>query len=201
MIKRTNYLLYIAVFVVLFGSFSEMAYCQIHHQQPAIQTADQTADQPSDYQYTIFDFGYIFAPKGLSSYNYEMEYGLKLGAGYDLMSIADTFILHIRFDFTYAKWSSDKSNMIMYLGLRIYLPITDFILLYGEAGPEYRLDDFAGTSSNKFGLAFGAGIDIPISLGGDDNEEGTQLILGFNFRYHYKYHDLMSFTPYIGFRY
>ncbi len=204
MFRKTHFFLAITLFFILFCSFNEKAYCQNYYQLPPDRSTSEPSEQSFDYNFTVIDFGYILSPTTISS-GCKLKYGLKFGFGFDLYNLDNSLIFHIRFDYTYDQWKAgsndDTMAMLMYTGLRLYVPVADFLLIYGEAGPEYRWSDIDSSTEPGIGLAFGAGIDFLITISNNDSEAPTQLILGFNFRYHYKYYDMMSLTPYIGIRY
>ena len=150
------------------------------------------------------DFSVLYATAPISGYSKGIFglMGFSAGTGFDLTR-GDTVFLNLRFDFAFIGWKNANlygySNdsyirMPIFLGLRTYFELSEGILSYIEAGPEFSIEGGAKSSlgRNKFGywgVTCGGGINFLFM---------KYLIIGVNARYHFISNPYFHVGPVLG---
>ncbi len=174
----------------------------------------------------MFDIGLGYASPittsssyyGTSSYKSNIT-NFHIGAGYDLFNLYNVVVFNLKWDIGYIKWSTTNAlatqdaTFTGFTGLRLIIPITSFLLIYGDAGLGYASTDFSGSiysSSSSFGFVPGGGIEFLIPIGRPDpnlaeigemsSKHVTQLIFGTLFRYYLIKDQFYTITVYTGLR-
>ncbi|GMT49397.1 MAG: hypothetical protein IEMM0008_0936 [bacterium] len=123
----------------------------------------------------------------------------EVGLGIDLSVEEDVSEIQLRMDFGVYSWendsntfgSGDYNRLPFFIGPRVYLYLSDDVLIYGEAGFEISFDDFAVKETN-FGVTPGAGFELRFGGSG---------VFGVKFRYHLIQDSYFAIGPYFGWKY